>query len=296
MRARRNIVRPTLATRLVGLVDGLDDADGNGLPHVTDSEAAERRVLVVGLNAHGLGRNKLGNARVARLDELGVRLKHLTVTTVDLLNKLRKLASNVRGVAVKHGCVTGTDLTGVVEDDDLGVEGSSFLGGVVLGVGSDVTTTNILDRDVLNVEADVITGRALLELLVVHLNGLDFSGDVRRSEGNDHAGLDDTSLDTTDGYRSDTTDLVHILERETEGLVGGTDRGLDGVDGVEQSLALDDTTLGLLGPTLVPGHAIELYQHLQIRSDKRNTYLLDSSNMLSPCQPEIGTNATAFGL
>ncbi len=41
----------TLASALLGLVDGLDDSDGNGLPHVTDGETTERRVLVVRLNA-----------------------------------------------------------------------------------------------------------------------------------------------------------------------------------------------------------------------------------------------------
>jgi len=42
---------PTLATRLLSLVDGLDDTDGNGLSHITDGETTERRVLIVGLNA-----------------------------------------------------------------------------------------------------------------------------------------------------------------------------------------------------------------------------------------------------
>jgi hypothetical protein len=51
----------------------------------------------------------------------------------------------VGGVTVKHWSVASTDLTGVVEDNDLSIEGSSLLGGVVLRVGSDVTTTNILD-------------------------------------------------------------------------------------------------------------------------------------------------------
>jgi hypothetical protein len=36
----------------------------------------------------------------------------------------------------------------VVEDDNLSVERSGFLGGVVLGVGGNISTTNILDRDV----------------------------------------------------------------------------------------------------------------------------------------------------
>ena len=110
-------------------------------------------------------------------------------------------------------------------------------------------------RHVLDVETDVVTGDTLLELLVVHLDGLDFSGHVGRSEGDDHAGLDDTSLNTTDGHRTDTANLVNILERKTEGLVGGTDGGLDGIDGIEEGLALDDTSLGLLGPALVPRHA-----------------------------------------
>lgn len=180
------------------------------------------------------------------------------------------------GVAIQDGCVTGADLTRVVEDNDLGIERSSLFGRVVLRVGGNVTTTDILDGNVpiekkiltlrkttspasenlLDVEADVVTRVTLLELLVVHFDGLDFSGHVAGSEGNNHASLDDTSLDTTDGHRTDTANLVDILERKTKGLVRGTNGGLDGINGVEQGLALDDTSLGLLGPTLVPCHAI----------------------------------------
>lgn len=47
---RQELTTLTLATSLLGLVDGLDDADSDGLPHVTDSETTERRVLVVRLN------------------------------------------------------------------------------------------------------------------------------------------------------------------------------------------------------------------------------------------------------
>jgi hypothetical protein len=90
---------------------------------------------------------------------------------------------------------------------------------------------------------------------VVHLDGLDLSGHVRRREGDDHAGLDDTGLDTADGHCPNTADLVHVLERQAERLVGGADGGLDGIDSVEERLALDDTALGLLGPALVPRHA-----------------------------------------
>ena len=138
----------TLARTLLGLVDGLDDTDSDSLPHVTDGETTKRRVLVVSLNAHRLRGDELDNAGIARLDELGVRLDRLTRPAVDLLDELSELASNVRGVAIEHGGVASTNLTRVVEDDDLSVERRSLLGGVVLGVGGDVATADILDGDV----------------------------------------------------------------------------------------------------------------------------------------------------
>jgi len=54
-----------------------------------------------------------------------------------------------------------------------------------------------------------------------------FSGHVGRSKGDDHTGLDDTSFNSADGHCSDTTDLVDILERESEGLIGRSDGGLN---------------------------------------------------------------------
>jgi len=237
---------------LVGLDDGLDDTDSDGLTHVTDGETTERRVVSEGLNAHGLGGNHLDDGSVTRLDELGGVLNRLAGTAVDLLKQFRELAGDVGSVAVEDWCVTGTDLTRVVEDDDLGVEGLGTLGRVVLGVTSDVATTDLLHGDVLDVEADVVTGDTLGQLLVVHLDGLDLSGDTSGSEGDDHTSLDDTGLDTTDGNRANTTDLVDILEGQTEGLVGGTGRGVDGIDGLEEGLS-GRLGLGLLLPTLVPG-------------------------------------------
>ena len=46
--------RLTLSSRLVGLLDGLDDTDGNSLPHVAHGETTKGWVLVVALNTHGL--------------------------------------------------------------------------------------------------------------------------------------------------------------------------------------------------------------------------------------------------
>lgn len=264
-----------LTARGSSLLDGLDDTDGDGLSHITDGETAKRGVVGEGLNAHGLGGNHLDDSSITRLDELGVRLDALTGTAVDLLQELRELAGNVSSVAIEDWSVTSTDLARVVEDDDLGVERSAARGGVVLGVTADVTTADLLDGNVLDVETDVVTGVTLLELLVVHLDGLDFSGNVGGSEGDDHTRLDDTSLDTTDGDSANTGDLVDILEGKTERLVGGTRGGIDGVDGLKEGLAGGLASGGLLLPALVPGAVGGGLDHvvtLETRDgDERNT-------------------------
>lgn len=239
----------------------LDDTDSDGLTHVTDGETTERRVLGESLDAHGLGGDHLDDSGVTRLDELGGVLNGLSGTAVDLLEELRELAGNVGGVAVQNWCVTGTDLTRVVQDNDLGVERLAALWRVLLGVTGDVATTDLLDGDVLDVEADVVTWKTSGKLLVVHLNGLDFGGDTSGGEGNDHAGLDGTGLDTADWHCANTTNLVHILERKTEGLVGRTAGGVNGVDGLEEGLA-SGLGLGLLLPTLVPGAVAGWLNHV----------------------------------
>lgn len=165
-------------------------------------------------------------------------------------------------MAIEDRGIASTDLARVVKDDDLGGEVVAASRGVVLGVTSDVATTDLLDGNVLDVEADVVTGETLLELLVVHLNGLHLSSDVGGSEGDNHARRDDTSLNTADGNSSDTRDLVDVLEGKTEGLVGRTDGRLDGVNGLKQGLSGGLASLGLLLPALVPGAVGGGLQHV----------------------------------
>ena len=105
-------------------------------------------------------------------------------------------------MAIQHRRVSDGDLSRMVHDDDLSVEGAGLLGWVVLGVGADGATTDVLDGDALHVETNVVSWDGLGQRLVVHLDGLDFSGDVLRGEGDDHAWLDDTSLHTSDGDSS----------------------------------------------------------------------------------------------
>ena len=99
----------------------------------------------------------------------------------------------------------------MVQHDDLGGEVGHTGGRLVLGVGGDVASLDVLDRHVLDVEANVVAGDGLRQGLVVHLDGLDLSGEVDRGEGDNHAGLDHSSLHTTDGHCANASNFVDIL-------------------------------------------------------------------------------------
>lgn len=114
-------------------------------------------------------------------------LQAMSAKGVSFLRGKLKVCCRLTGsVTVENGGVTGTDLTRVVKDDNLGVERSSLHRGVVLGVTTDVTSSDVLDGNVLDVETNVVSGETLGDLLVVHLNGLDFSGNVGGGELDDH--------------------------------------------------------------------------------------------------------------
>lgn len=258
------------------------------MTHVTDGETTQGRVVSESLHAHGLGGNHLDDGGITGLDELGRVLNRLTSSSVDLLKKLGELAGDVGSMAIEDGSVTSTDLTRVVENDDLGGEVIAASRGVVLGVTGDVSSSDFLDGDVLHVETNIVTGDTLGKLLVVHLNGLDFSGNASGGEGNDHTGLDDTSLDTADGHSSNTTDLVDILEGKTEGLVRGTLGGLDGIDGLKEGLAGDLATLAFLLPALVPGAVGGGSQHV-VTVETRDGHEGNGLGVVADLLDEVGS-------
>jgi hypothetical protein len=123
-----------------------------------------------GLNAHGLLGDHADEGGITRLDGLGLLFDDLTGSSVDLGLDVVELASDVRSVAIEDGGVSVLDLAGVVKDDDLSEEVFSILGWVLLGVGGDETSSEILDGEILNVETNVVTGLSLSEGLVMHFD------------------------------------------------------------------------------------------------------------------------------
>ena len=240
----------TLTGGLLLLLDLLDDTDSDGLLHVSDSESTEWWEGGESLDDHWLGWGKLDDGGITRLDRLGELLSDLTSSLVHLVLDFSELAGNVGGVAVKNWRVTVHDLTWMVHNDNLSLEELGIGSWVVLGIGGNETSLDILDGETLDVEANVVSWNGLSDLLVMHLDGLALGGGSEWTEGNLHGWLDDTSLDSADWDRSDTGDLVDILEWESEWLEDWSLWWLDGIKSLEEIW------------TLIPWHVGGVLEHV----------------------------------
>ncbi|KAJ9672664.1 hypothetical protein PVL29_026046 [Vitis rotundifolia] len=80
----------------------------------------------------------------------------------------------VEEVAIQSRGIAISDLSRVVYDDSLGGEAGCILGSVILGIGCNKPTLEIIHSNVFHVETEIVTKQSLWERLIVHLNRLDF--------------------------------------------------------------------------------------------------------------------------
>jgi len=85
---------------------------------------------------------------------------------------------------------------------------------------------------------------------VVHFDGLNISDDVDWGESDAHVWLKDSGFDSSDWDRSDSSDLVDILQRESQWLFCWSLGWVDGVQGLDE------------GWSLVPGEVGGFLQHV----------------------------------
>jgi len=244
-----------------------DDTDGNSLSHIPDGKSSERGIGAEWLDAHWLRWVHADDGSLSRFDEFGVVFELLTGSSINLFEDFGEFAGDMGGVAIEDRGVTLVDFTRVVQDDDLSVERFRFLGGVVLAVRSNVTSSDVFDGDVLDVETDVVTRLGHVQSFVVHLDRFDFSRDGSWGKGDDHTSLELTGFNSADGYCSNTTNLVDVLEWESEGLSGGSGWWDDGVESLKEGesallFGLSFLVLALAGPSFVPFHVIRLLDHV----------------------------------
>jgi len=227
-----------LWVRLLLLEGFLDDTDGDGLLHISDSESSEWWEFVESLNNHWLGWGHSDDTSITRLEELWERLGNNTSSLVHLVFDFGELASDMAGVAIEDWSVTVHDLTWMVHDDNLSLEPLSVLCWLSLGIRGDVTSLDVSDGESLDVETNVVPWNSFGDLLVMHLDGLDIGDGTEWTEADIHVWLDDTSFDSTDWDSSNTRDLVDILKWESQWLKYWSLWWLDGIKGLKEKLSL----------------------------------------------------------
>lgn len=223
---------------MVKLLALFDDTNSDGLFHVSNGESSERGILTEDFNAHRFGGHHSDHTGHTGLHELGEFFQNLTSSSVNGRKDFFEFDGNMAGMAIQDGGISRLDLSGMVKNDNLGGEVFNFFGGVVLGIRADVTSSDVLDRHGLDIESDVVTGDGFSQGFVMHLDGFDIGNDIDGGKSDVHVGLEDTGFNSSDGDRADTTDLVDILEGESEGLVSGSFGGDDSVQSIEEGGAL----------------------------------------------------------
>jgi hypothetical protein len=220
------------------------------LLHVSDSESTKWWEFVESFDDHHLGWGHSDDSSISGFDEFWEFFSNLTSSFVHLVFNFGEFASNMASMAIEDWRVTVHDLTWMVHDDNLSLEGVSVLGWLSLGVGGDETSLNIGGGESLNVETNIVSRNSLSDLLVMHLDGFAIGGGSNRSEGDGHVRLDDTGLDSTDWNCSDTRDLVDILEWESQWLEYWSLWWLKGIEGFEEERSL------------VPWHVVGRLEHV----------------------------------
>jgi hypothetical protein len=98
-----------------------------------------------GFNAHGLGGDHDNDGGFILFNEFGFSFDWFTGSLIDFVNKGGEFTGDMGSVAIKDWGISGIDLSGVVHDNDLSLEGFGFLGWVILGVRGNVSSSDILD-------------------------------------------------------------------------------------------------------------------------------------------------------
>lgn len=108
-----------------------------------------------------------------------------------------------------------------------------------------------------------------------------------------------TQLETGGTIISLTSNFVNVLQRQSQGLVDGSHRWLDGVQNLEESFSTGISFSSSHFPSLEPGHLHEDKNHHFMQFLKYFSFFFFFCTfwvaviMFSPVQPETGTKGTA---
>merc|ERR1711976_1101124 len=185
------------------------------------------------LNTQRFGRLHLDHSGITLFDHFRVFFKNFTTSSVHFTGDCFKFTSNMCGVNIQNWGVTSVDFTWVVHDNSLSFKTNGAFWCVVFGVTATVSSFDVFDRQVFNIETSVVTWNGFWELFVMHFYGFDFSGVTSWGKSDNHTWFDFSGFDSADWDGSDTTNFVDILKRKSKGFAVGSFWDVNAVDSVE---------------------------------------------------------------
>merc|ERR1719424_166650 len=193
---------------------GNDLSEHHNTVAIEESNTRETLAVLEGVDDEWLMWGEVNLRHLVGLE--GVWLLHLLTTGLltDLPLDLGHTASSATAADETDRGITNLDLTGDIQDLDLGVEVVSWSQRCILLVDHHITSAgHVLLVKSLDIHADVVTRASRILTLVVHLDGEDLTtagvgSRVGWEEANFLTWLDATLLDTAGNNISDTLDLV----------------------------------------------------------------------------------------
>ena len=166
--------------------DFFNNSNSDSLFHISYCESSERRIFRENFNTHGFSRNHINQTGLSSLDKFGKFFNYFTSSSVNRRKDFFKFDGNVTGVTIQDRAITTLDLTRVIKDDNLCCEVRNFRCRVILGIRTNISSSDILDWYVFNVESNVVTWNSLFHSFVMHFHRFDISCYVHWSEGYSH--------------------------------------------------------------------------------------------------------------
>ena len=252
---------------------GGDLAKHDNTVAIEERNAGETLAGLEGIADEGLDRGEPDLGHLVGLEGMGVFHLLATGLLAHLPVEVGDTASGAAATDETDGGVTLLDLTGDIEDLDLGGELLDGAEGAVLLVDHDVTGAGHVHLvETLDVQTDVVTGLGLVDLLVMHLDGehlaaTSVGGGVGGHEDNISVLGDLTLLDAAGEDITDTLNLVDTGDGHAHVLVGVTLGGAGHVvESVEelvdvQLLAAEGDDVDAVPPLHVVGLLEEVVTH-----------------------------------
>jgi len=141
-------------------------------------------------------------------------------------------------MAIQDWTVSIMDLSWMVHNDNLSLEGFDLLWWLVSSVRCNITSLDFFNWDILNIESNIVSWNSFSHLFMMHFDWFTFTSDWNRCKSDVHSWFQDSSFDSSDWDSSNTTNLINILQWKSQWLICWSLWWGDIIQSVEQGLSL----------------------------------------------------------